>query len=180
MKKLHQTLLALLFITGFSSTAIAQNTAIKINILSPIVSTASLFVEHAVGETSSIQLGGFYTGASIGETKFRGFGITPEFRYYLSDQALDGFYLGPFLRYQNFDLTDDLTEDEATFSSFGGGLVIGRQWLLKERITIDLFGGPAYNSQSIEVSDGSSEEQFDTGAFGGFGVRIGVTIGVAF
>ena len=89
--------------------ATAQRTAIKVNIISPVVATGSFFIEHAISDMSSIQIGGFYTGATIGDTKFRGFGFTPEFRYYLSEEpiALSGFYLAPFLRYQSFTLTVD-------------------------------------------------------------------------
>jgi hypothetical protein len=66
------------------TTAFAQNTAIKLNLLSPIFRTANVALEHGIGEKSSLQLGFFYTGASVGDLVYRGIGITPEFRYHLT------------------------------------------------------------------------------------------------
>src|SRR5687767_14306372 len=96
--------LSALALSVAGSTAQAQTQVAKINILSPIFSTASLFYEQAVSVDKSAQLGFFYTGASLGDVKFRGFGVTPEFRFYLSDskEAPRGAYLAPFVRYQNF------------------------------------------------------------------------------
>ena len=49
--------------------------------------------------------------------------------------------MGPFIRYQNLTLTNEsvfcldengnlkTTDSQATFSSFGGGAVVGYQWL---------------------------------------------------
>ncbi|MGB0521508.1 MAG: DUF3575 domain-containing protein [Flammeovirgaceae bacterium] len=180
MKKLHRLFIVLaLVFTG--TLAKAQKTVIKANLLSPVVSTGSFFVEHAISETSSLQLGGFYTGASVGDTKFRGFGITPEFRYYLSDrEAPAGFYLGPFLRYQNFTLTYDSDDSEADLTTFGGGVLVGNQWIFKERIALDIFAGPSYNAGSLEAKDGANEDNFETGTFDGFGFRFGVALGIAF
>ena len=174
MKKL------LILVAIFSSTAVfAQQNVVKINILSPIVKTINVSFEHALSETGSLQLGLFYTGYSVDETKFSGFGITPEYRFYLSSSpAPDGFYVAPFARYQSFKLTDDFTDSEGKFSAFGGGLVIGRQWIFKERISLDLFLGPQFISGNVDVTDG--EDSFNVDVFDGFGLRTGITFGVAF
>lgn len=159
---------------------------IKINILSPIASTASLFYERGLNENSSLQLGLFYTNVSIIDTKIRGFGITPEYRYYLSEKGnMQGFFVAPFLRYQNFQLTSEVTlfnaqEDNATFSGIGGGLLIGGQWIFKKRISLDLWGGPSYSGGNIKLEGNSTEDDFSTGPFSGFGLRAGITLGVAF
>jgi hypothetical protein len=158
---------------------LAQQNAIKVNIFSPIVRTLNIQFEHALNETSSFQIGAFYSGVSIGDTKFSGFGITPEYRFYLSStSAPQGVYLGPFLRYQNFNLKDEVTDSEATLSTFGGGVVIGKQWIFKEKVVLDIFIGPAYNSGSLEVKSGT--DAFDTGSANGFGVRTGLSLGFAF
>jgi hypothetical protein len=171
--------------------------AVKINILSPIVRTASLFYEHGINDNSSVQLGLFYTGFKVSDTKFSGFGITPEFRYHPSGDGLAGFYVAPFLRYQSFTLTATnemspvydadgfwtgeytTTEDKATLSTIGGGVLAGYQWIFGDIITLDLFLGPMYNSGSLKVDSGT-EDTFSVGAFDGFTVRTGVTLGVAF
>lgn len=167
----------------------AQSNVFKINIFSPIVRTGSVFYERTISEDKSVQLGAFYTGFSIEDTKFSGFGITPEFRKYLSssNEAPAGFYLAPFLRFQSFNLkvedsdwSEGDTGGEANFTTFGGGLLIGRQWVFAERFVLDTFIGPSYNAGSIKAEDNANEENFDTGAFGGFGVRTGVALGVKF
>ena len=182
MKKFNKSVLTLLFLFAFVGFANAQTTTIKANLLSPIVRTGSFFIEHAISEEASIQLGGLYTGASIDDTKLRGFAITPEFRYYLSEsgQKLDGFYIAPFLRYQNLELTDDSEPGKATLQTFGGGVTIGRQWIFKDRISLDLFIGPKYGSSKFDLKDGATEEQFSIGGLDGFGIRGGIALGVAF
>lgn len=156
---------------------------VKINLFSPIVRTFSGFYERALTDQSSFQINFLYSGASIDDTRFRGFGLTPEYRFYLSENkvAPAGFYVGPFLRYQNFNLSieDDVSDAEATLSTFGGGVLIGGQWLFSEKIALDTFIGPSYNAGDIKVTDGS-EDQFSTGIFSGFGVRFGVALGFAF
>jgi hypothetical protein len=152
---------------------------IKVNILSPIVRTGSVFYERKLGASTSGQLGVFYTGYSSDGLKLRGFGVTPEFRYYASKDkgALNGFYLAPFVRYQNYTISEDANKGE--LSTFGGGLLLGNQWLLKGGLNIDLFAGPSYNSGSVKIKSGT--DTFDLpGGVNGFGLRAGLTIGIAF
>lgn len=166
------------------TSALAQNTAIKLNLLSPVLRTINVSFEQGVSEKSSAQLGFFYTGVSIGDLLYRGIGITPEFRFHVTgDNAIDGFYVAPFLRYQSLKLSyeDDTNDDSATLSTFGGGLLIGNQWVMGERITLDIFIGPSYNTGKVKAEADSSSETFDvSGSFNGFGVRTGITLGIAF
>lgn len=152
---------------------------VKVNIFSPLVRTGSLFYERKLSATTTGQLGFFYTGYSIDDLKLRGFGITPEFRYYASPKkgAMDGFYLAPFVRYQNYTLSENA--NKGTLSTFGGGLLIGNQWLLKDGINIDLFIGPSLSTGKVKVTDG--KDDFDLPfTLKGFGIRSGLTIGIAF
>lgn len=178
MKKVLFIALMACFV-GVTGSLKAQN-VLKINILSPIVKTINLSYERALNENSSFQLGFFYTGWSNDLTKFSGFGITPEYRFYLSDTpAPAGVYVAPFVRYQKFNISDkDVSNSEADFSAFGGGVVIGKQWVFKEKITLDLFLGPAYYSG--KVSGQSGDSNFDTDAFDGFGLRTGINFGFKF
>lgn len=182
MNRVIFTLLVGLAFFSATSGVQAQSNVVKLNLFSPIVKTVSVFYENAFSENKSAQLGFFYTGTSIGDTKFTGFGITPEIRFYLSETvAPEGFYAAPFIRYQNFDLTEEITDSKATLSNFGGGLLIGKQWLFKERIVLDAFIGPSYVSGSIKVENsGTDEDIFETGVLDGFGVRAGLSFGIAF
>lgn len=179
MRKLQ--LLSTIAFVVMASAAIAQSNAVKINLLSPVARTINLAYERAISENGSIQLGFFYTGAKIADTKIDGFGITPEYRIYLSSTpAPNGFYVAPFLRYINFKAEDktDNTINKATVTQFGGGVVVGRQWVFKERVTFDLFIGPKYQGTDIKVTSG--QDSFSGSLFNNFGIRGGITLGVAF
>lgn len=178
MKK--NTSIAILILCSLA-TARAQTNTIKLNILAPIVKTANVQYEKAFGN-KSFQLGAFYTGFKQSTTKFSGFGITPEFRFYLSDTpAPQGFYAAPFLRYQNFTIegTDPNASAKGTLSTFGGGLIIGKQWIFKEKVVLDIFLGPAYNSGKVKATSGNADN-LNPQSFDGFGVRTGVCFGLAF
>lgn len=159
----------------------AQSNAIKVNLLSPVVRTINLSYERVISENGSIQLGFFYTGAKVSDVKIDGFGLTPEYRFYLSSTpAPNGFYVAPFLRYINFKAEDqtDNTINKATVTQFGGGVVVGRQWVFKERVTFDLFIGPKYQGTDVKVTSG--QDTFSGSLFNNFGIRGGLTLGVAF
>lgn len=176
-------------ILGTTTTVSAQSNAVKVNIFSLLVRTGSFFYERALNDNMTAQLGFFYTGYKLSDTKFTGFGITPEFRYYF-DEALHGFYAAPYLRYQSFTLSADYIDYDingnpynetakATLSTFGGGALIGHQWCLGDIVTLDIFLGPGFNAGSIKVTEGDANT-FSTGSFDGFGIRTGLTFGVAF
>lgn len=176
--KMNRLTLTLALLLGCLAMTWAQSNVLKLNILSPIVKTFNVSYEKKVSPTGSLQLGFFYTGYSDGGESFKGFGITPEYRAYLSDtEAPDGFYVAPFVRYQTFDAEDDLG-NAGTLSGFGGGLVIGRQWIFKEKFALDLFIGPSYVSSSFKQTAGADEIGTDT--FDGFGLRFGVNFGLGF
>jgi len=164
----------------------AQNVqnAIKINPLSLILATGNVSYERAVSDAQTFQLGVYYTGVKVSDLKYSGFGITPEYRFYVGGkrEALNGVYVAPFVRYQNFTLTEKNSSSKASFNSFGGGGVIGWERTAPSGFVIDLFVGPQFNSGTVKVKDeGTSEDSFDVSAgFDGFGVRVGITIGFGF
>ncbi|HEX8657421.1 MAG TPA: DUF3575 domain-containing protein [Hymenobacter sp.] len=181
MKKL---LLILGIISNGALMANAQSNALKLNLFSLPVKTASVFFEHAVSDQSSVQLGLAYTGFSVGDTDFSGFSITPEYRFFLTGEAMQGFYIGPFVRYQNYNLSSEDTfsgsgqQNEATLSTFGGGINLGYQWIFKQRIVLEPFLRTGYSSGSVKVKSGSDD--YDLGAFSGFGLLPGLNLGFAF
>ena len=185
MKKISLlfTIVLLMSVGAFAQT---KSNAIKINPLSAFLATGNVQYERAVSESSSVQLGVFYTGVSFGDTRFTGLGITPEYRLYIGNgEALDGFYIAPFARYQNFTITSSATsssfdEAKASLSTYGGGVILGRQWLAGEAFVIDVFIGPSYNGGSLNVTQGNEDSFDNTGLFTGVGVRWGVVLGYAF
>jgi len=185
MRKITFSLL--LFVLAFAANAqdgSSKMNAFKVNIFSPIAKTGSFFYERKINEKSSAQLGFGFTSYNKDDVKISGIFITPEYRFYLSNnkEAIEGFYVGPYLRYQNLKIEDKSSDpsdpDKATLSTFGGGLVIGHQWIFSNIVSLDIFAGPNYNSGKVKITSGSDVDV--PGTFEGFGARFGVTLGLAF
>jgi opacity protein-like surface antigen len=192
---MKKSLLVATLVAASATSALAQDNVLKVNIISPIVKTGSFFYERKLTDNSSLQLGLLFTNFKVSdEDQIMGFAITPEYRFYLSEKttALQGFYVGPFLRYQNLTVKTSYTDydtngnpsratDETALNTFGGGMVVGRHWIFKERFSLDTFLGPSYNAGSVSnKSTSSGTVTFDPGPFDGFGVRAGITFGIAF
>lgn len=176
-------LLAALLIAAFCTQAQDKgaSNAVKINPLSLIFATGNVAYERATAPNQSFQLGVFYSGLSIGGVKYTGFGVTPEYRFYIGGQkvAMNGVYVAPFARYQNYTLKDD-QGDKATLSTFGGGATIGWEKAWSSGFVLDLFAGPSYNSGTVKDSDGGDATFSVNAGISGFTVRTGITIGFAF
>ena len=170
---------AIIFI---STSLLAQKTNnVKTDLFSPILRTFTLKYERAFTDDISGQLGFFYTGyhPRDSESTLKGFGITPEFRFYLSDTpAPNGTYLAPNFRYMSLTVDDPIANEEATLTVYGFAINLGKQVLFKDIVVIDAWVGPSYNFRSIEETVGT----FDVGIpeVNGFGLRLGIAIGIAF
>ena len=180
MKQTKWFALAIALVLTFNAFGQEKSNVVKINIFSPIVKTFNIAYERAISENASLQGRFFYTGFKASDTKFSGFGITPEFRYYLSEAGVPkGGFIAPFVSYASYSLEEEVTGSEATLTNIGGGVIIGAQALMGP-VTLEGFIGPQYISGSTKVDIGQ-EDDFDIGSsFDGFGVRVGVTIGIAF
>jgi hypothetical protein len=181
MKKIF----ALLLIALFTLPMFAQDepnesenkNVIKVNTLALIVATPSIFYERKLSDNLSGQLGVAYLNYTLNSTKFSGLILTPELRFYVKKNAIDGFYLAPYFRYQNFKLEVD--NGKATYTNYGGGVSLGRQWIFKKGFTMDLFVGGHYGSGTVKVETGTVD-QFNTNSFNGFRTRVGFALGFAF
>lgn len=194
MKKISILPLLLFFCVTGNLFAQSKN-VIKINVWSPVVATLNLSYERALSEKMSAQLGFAYTTIGNSGVKYRGYQIQPEVRFYLSEKAAPaGFYVAPFARYRNLSVTTEspeydangfatgnTVEEKADWTSIGGGLVMGAQWLFgNEHVAFGVFGGPAYYSHSFKYEGNANENSFNLKGAGGFSFRSGVTLGVAF
>jgi hypothetical protein len=182
---MKRTLLAVAMAAcAFGAQAQKQN-AIKANLFSPLAKSGSFFYERKVADNKSAQLGVGFTAYSKDGVKLSGIFFTPEFRFYLSGEAMNGFYVGPFARYQSLKIEDKSSEeyggtaDKATLTTIGGGVVVGRQWMFGDIVTLDIFGGPSLNSGTVKYDDGAGNTTIP-GNFSGFGARVGITLGIAF
>ena len=158
-----------------------KKNAVKTDLFSPFLRTGVLKYERALNANMSLQLGAFYTGYSPGDTdaKLSGYGITPEFRFYLSEKpAPHGTYLAPNVRYMYLKAEDPGTLEYADLTSIGIAFNLGYQAVLKDIVVIDGWIGPSYNFRNVNESQGDVD--FGITTVNGFGIRVGVAIGLAF
>ncbi len=196
--KLYALALITAVLFCFAPKAKAQQNVIKLNPLSLAVLTLNVQYERALSQATSAQLGVFYTGFSFnvgdGKWSYSGVGITPEFRYYVTNSAQDaprGLYVGPWVRYQSFNtkivvedfFTGQEEEGKISATNIGGGAILGYQWLFGDSFSLDMFLGPGYGSGSSKVvtdtSTGLDEDDL-IGVGSGLRFRFGLTVGVAF
>ena len=182
MKNLLILTLFVLAFGGLKAQEAGRSNAIKLNPLSLVFATGNISYERAVSDNKSVQLGAFYSSFGLGGLKYSGFGVTPEFRLYFAGnrEALNGVYVAPFARYQNFKLVDKTySENTTSFSTIGGGATIGWQKMWGSGFVLDLFAGPSYNKATFK-NEGDEEDFNVKGGFTGFGVRTGITLGFGF
>ena len=181
MKKIAIVLL-LLFFTVKTFSQSEERFVVKINPLSALLSTGSLFLETKLDNSKSLQLGVAYMGLSAGDLKYSGIILTPEMRFYMKERAISGGYIAPYFRFQRYSISDESTSpnSEISYTSFGGGLLFGRQWVFESGFVFDLFGGPSYNEGKFKYESGSSSEDNFLFGLNGMGIRIGVAIGFGF
>jgi hypothetical protein len=84
---------------------------------------------------------------------------TLEYRFYMAGHAPTGWYIAPFVRYINMDISQDYTYTpsdgilhhahlDAGFSAGGAGLLLGYQWMFGKRVGLDLWLlGPFYGTK---------------------------------
>lgn len=181
MKKLLLSLIIILFAGSSVLLAQGKQNVVKTSLTSIFLKTYLGAYERVINPDMSGQLGFYYTGAKAGDIILSGYCITPEFRYYLSEEkaAPNGGFIAPFLRYQSFTIEEDGGVGSATYTAIGGGILVGVQRVFKEKITLSAFIGPWYSNPDFTYED--PDESFDlTFLDGSFRVRSGVNIGFAF
>jgi hypothetical protein len=152
-----------------------------------------------------------YINATAENPRTQGFTITPEYRFVLNGRGLSGVYIAPFMRYMYYEYSHSLRIqidtgtyvsspsyyytsgtvrfNESRFDAYhtlGLGVIIGKQFVFKNRVVIDLFGGPVY---SILVASNKTITKTGDVVIGngipntyvrGYGVRAGLTVGFLF
>lgn len=135
----------------------------------------------------------------------KGITVTAEYRIHFSDNNLDGWYGAPFARYMNYthNLSDYYTEYNAitgyssnytkqkdTYQSVGLGFIVGHQFIIRNTVSIDFFGGPVYQIMlqhsrtlsSSKVLDDKNKlsDAIPNQYLEGYGLRGGITVGMCF
>lgn len=161
---------------------------IKLNLSQLLFRNFSLQYEYAFHKNMSGSLGlNFLTerriprffvkekgdGTGFRNARWRGFGLTPEFRFYpgrkIQHPSPDGFYLGLFTRYASYRISGDFI---GTFSNgreysynltgrYAGvtaGGIVGAQWRVSRRFYLDwwiLGAGAGAAVFSLQATDNS-------------------------
>ncbi len=182
MKKIVVLGFTMLIISaGLNAQDAWKKNAIKSDLFSAFIRTGVVKYERAFNEHISAQLGFFYTGyhPRDSQSELNGWGITPEFRFYLSDTpAPAGTYLAPNFRYMKLDVYDGESMESGTFTNLSLAFNLGKQWLFKDIVTLDAWVGPSYNFRT--VSDVTGEVDTGVEEADGFGLRIGLALGIVF
>lgn len=122
---------------------------IKVNPLGLIFGSANVGYERALNEKSSFVIAPQFGGFKLGGMKYSSFGAGAQYRLYFSKTktAPEGFYAAPALTFTSGKVTwDDGTDtkEETKFSSYGGGALVGNQWIFNSGFVIDLGAGVMY------------------------------------
>jgi hypothetical protein len=152
---------------------------IKFNLLSPIAGTVTLSYEKSLNNDASFVTTASYFTGQFGNTSIpvRGFSATLEYRFYLGETPIRGYYLQPYGRYQYLK---DIQTKEDELSVPGIGLLMGYQWVFLKRIAFDMNMGPSYNFSNL-TSPGNTYNATDfKPILSGYWIRGGVSVGLLF
>lgn len=155
---------------------------LKANPLGLIIGIGKINYERKLSETTSAQLGASYFNYSADGLSLSGLALAPEYRFYTGDAALKGFFLAPFLKYNNVTLKDEDQGFKGSLNAFAIGAKGGFQWLLgkQESFVIDLAFGGKYSDFNLKVKEGSEDAYDNEDLFHGFSPELHFAIGFAF
>ena len=190
MKKLFITLMAgYLFVFQTNAQDLKHN--LKLNLLSLLAVNISLQDEYTLNGNSAVCLGFSYLPerkiitngvpedrkVEVEDLSFSGFSITPEYRYYFKGNGPKGLYLAGYFRYAKYSTSEGLYKfkrDDGTYEpvKISGdyttavvGVMLGSQWLLSDRMTLDWWIlGAGFGSQKADYTgkgDFDADDQQD-------------------
>ncbi len=191
MKKL---LLAAALLASLPASAQTRPNALKLNTISLVLKTASVFYEHQLADNRSLNLGllvaNFSSAPGYVQLEGRGFAVTGEYRFYPKGHALRGWFAGPYLRGQRYNFTNTNTlslggstrviADKSRLTTFGGGGVVGWKGQLGSRFCLEPFLGLGYAAGKFDNLDDDNGSFDISVGIRGFEVRPGLSIGYLF
>jgi len=173
---------------------------IKTSLTSFLISTVHLNYERVINQKVTFQIGAYYTFLSSNgvfdnnnnsnnsdEGKLRGFGITPEIRFYPNGVAPMGFFVAFSPRFQYYVETGTgynnggFGSSEVRTAALGTAVIVGRQWLIGDSIALDLYLGPSVNGIISRVETNNQNNYFISQPYASrVGFRFGFSVGFAF
>lgn len=156
MKNLRITLLTLL-VTGFAQLSWSQ-LEVSINPLAAIIAhNAKASVEYGISDEIGVELNGVLNtnSAILGTSLGTGFTVGVIGKYYFNPKgSIDGFYLGPYFRYIQYEPLDDLGSNIAVFKRGKAGIFTGYKIVSNRNIVFDF--GIGAGSRVFNNFDGAS------------------------
>ncbi|MDI9319796.1 MAG: DUF3575 domain-containing protein [Phycisphaerales bacterium] len=139
MKKFIKTTLLGTCLVASSLLTNAQDVSnvVKVNPLGLLFGTANATYELKIGANSSVGINLLYSNFKFGDFKYSAIGGGGEYRYYFSEDPLEGWYLGGAAGFQAGKLKVDGSES-ANYTSITAGALGGRQWVWNSGFLIDL------------------------------------------
>lgn len=210
-------------ISNAQQTEAVRKHAIKTNMLSAIYNTLNVSYEKLKPNGNSVLIGASYMdfddfgennydySFGNGFTRVEGVSLTSEYRLHFSGQGFEGGYVGGFARAMYYQRTaqtisysyfssqqpmiNDVLREDFNYVSAGLGFVVGYQYVVKNRITFDFFGGPVYqyliheDRKTRNLTTGANlqsqsetllAERIPNKYLRGYGLRGGITVGILF
>ncbi len=163
---------------------VGQHTGVKIHLGSLALKNYNISLEQKVSSRASLVLNvGFVPKRELPsivkdvlvdnevstDISFDGNSILGELRFYKrKNGSLKGFYFAPYASYRNYkgnysDIIDDeAVEVEGKFTTIMGGIQLGTQWLIKNRVAIDwYFLGFSFGQVSTNLTYSSNDPATD-------------------
>lgn len=134
---------------------------IKVNPLGLLFGSANVGYERALNEKSSFMIAPQFGGFKLGGVEYSSFGAGAQYRMYFSKTkvAPEGFYAAPALTFTSGKVKWDDgfdSKEETKFSSFGGGALVGHQWIYNSGFVMDLGAGVMYQKFNYKDNEDNS------------------------
>lgn len=206
MKKIFALLLTcvLCLPAAFSQQKKAVNAtranALKLNLLSPFFSTLQLGYTRKISEETAFHLSfGYmdYTPENYKSLNTKAIFIAPEYRFYIENKLVEQLFISGFTRYIFMRYTDEENyvkvnstpvKYTSTYHSLGFGVLFGKEFIIKNRLVMEIFGGPVYSIlmsaksdfPNLEANEIRIDNAFSQRLIKNYGLRGGFTVGYLF
>lgn len=171
--------------------------AFKVNYLSPLYRSISVFYQYRYQSNRSAQVGFAYLNAdlsrgrsALGRDFYEGWALTLDWRLGLKENETQGFFLQPFIRFISahndyaIEAETEIKSISDHVSSLGLGCAIGWQKRYRNRFIFDIYMGPVraipiefYGNHSYA---GYNQKRLRAPIVNGLGLRFGSSVGFLF
>lgn len=154
--KLQKWIAVAVAVLGAIPMAYSQQAAVKTNLLGWATTSPNIGAELGLGRKSTVNLTGTLNPWEFGDTRFRFWNITPEYRYWFCEK-FSGHFLGVHLlggeyNFRNFDmpltslpkLTGENKGRHIEGWYLGGGVTYGYEWMLSKHWNLEASIGLGY------------------------------------